>query len=205
MDNQRTYFDVATHRYPTGDAVNPPVRQQQELAHLQSCLGKLSGKHIIDFGAGSGRVTFWFLKRGYDVTAVDISPKSLEDLARIYKRIRTPSWGTLSTTTHFPTSALADAVVGADILHHVDIPAYLPQFVRALKPGGRLAFSEPNGRMPLWYIFLLLNRLPWSIERGIVNTTSGNLRATWRNAGLRNIAICGHGLFAYRLIITAQV
>ena len=37
-----------------------------------------------------------------------------------------------------------DSVVGSSILHHVDMGAALKEIHRVLKPGGRLAFAEPN-------------------------------------------------------------
>lgn len=195
MNDQQAFFDEPSHRYPIDAAVHPSLSQQLEMEHLQQSLGILSGNRILDFGAGSGRVTFWFLKRGYDVTAVDVSPKSLRGLRRVYTRERQSSWGTLTTANRLPQEAGAyDAVVGADILHHVDINKYLPLLYRTLKPGGRVAFSEPNAWHLPWYIFLLWQRLPWSIERGILLMSIPKLTTLFRENGFRNVSINGHGL-----------
>lgn len=197
MNDQQHYFDDAAHRYP--NAVNPPLAQQLEMEHLERSLGKLSGKTILDFGAGSGRVTFWFLKRGYDVTAVDVSLKSLTDLKRMYKYKRTSSWGKLKTTTALPEKQF-DAIVGADILHHIDLPTYLPRLYRMLKPFGRIAFSEPNAVHLLWYIHYLREGIPWHIEKGILQCTITNLVKLFRHTGFSKVDVKGHGIIPTKLL-----
>ena len=37
-----------------------------------------------------------------------------------------------------------DAVYGSSILHHLDLDAALAEVHRVLRPGGRMAFAEPN-------------------------------------------------------------
>lgn len=199
MNNQRAYFDEAAHRYPT--PVDPPLAQQLEVEHLERALGSIPGKTVMDFGAGSGRVTFWFLKKGYDVTAVDISPQSLSDLVRHYKQYKQPSWGILLTSSKLPNIRY-DAIVGADILHHVDMKEYLPRLYSILKSGGRIAFSEPNAWFLPWYAYIVLRRLPWSIEKGILQITIPKIKQGLERAKFSDISIHGF-LFHFRLIITA--
>lgn len=196
-DNQQRYFDDASHRYP--DVVDPPFAQRLEMEHLERALGKTPGKNIMDFGAGSGRVTCWFLKKGYNVTAVDISQKSLSDLTRLFRRHRKPSWGILKTATKLPKSEF-DAIVGADILHHVSLNTYLPKLYRTLKSDGRIAFSEPNAWHLPWYIHWYIERIPWEIERGALQCTLINLQKQLHRAHFSDVTIAGHGLFPTRLL-----
>lgn len=195
MNDQQKYFDTKSHRYP--HALHPAFSQRLELAHLEEALGP-TPKTLVDFGAGSGRVAIWFLKKGCDVTAVDVSAQSLLDLQRAYRRQRTKSWGRLRITTRLPNTTF-DAVVGADILHHVDIKTYLPRLASLLKPGGRIAFSEPNAWHIPWYFHWMNERIPWRIEKGVLQCTIPNLRKQMRFSGFHHIRIDGHGLIPTRL------
>lgn len=194
MNDQRTYFDESAHRYPQPNTVNPPYAQRLEMEHLHKSIGALSGNNILDFGAGSGRVTFWFLKQGYDVTAVDISKKSLSALEQTYKKHKTSSWGLLKTANRLPTKKF-DAIVGADILHHVSIKEVLPMLIKVLRSGGAISFSEPNAWHLLWYIHYWFSGIPWHIENGILQCTYYNLKKLFHHEKFRNVTLVGHGLF----------
>lgn len=200
MDDQKQYFDEPDHRYPEQDVVHPPLAQTLEMEHLQHVLGVLSGNTILDFGSRSGRVTMWFLQQGYDVTAVDVSPNSLRDLRRLYAKQRRSSWGSLTTMTHVPSAGAFDAVVGADILHHVEINRYLPKLHRILAPGGSIAFSEPNAWHFPWYVHWLKEKIPWSIEKGVLQCTRHTLTKRMNQAGFQDIRLVGHGLIPTRLL-----
>ncbi len=93
MNDQQIYFDESTHRHPFENALHPMLYQQLEMAHLEKSLSLSSGSRLLDFGAGSGRVTFWFLKKGYDVTTVDVSKQSLKDVSNMYHKHKTSTWG----------------------------------------------------------------------------------------------------------------
>lgn len=195
MNGQQIYFDTKDHRYP--HAFNPAYSQRLELEHLERALGQ-TPKTILDFGAGSGRVSIWFLKKGCDVTAVDVSKRSLLDLRDAYLRQKSASWGKLRIATRLP-EAKFDAVVGADVLHHVDIREYLPKLTALLVPGGRIAFSEPNAWHIPWYLHWMKEGIPWNIEKGVLQCTMGNLMKIVDLSGLRNVRVVGHGLIPTRL------
>ena len=193
MNDQRTYFDQLAHRYPQPNTVNPPYAQLLELLALESSLKLKPASTIIDFGAGNGRVSLYFLKKGHNVIAVDISKHSLHALQTIYNEHKTSSWGTLTTHTKLPT-ILVDAIVGADILHHVSIKEVLPKLIKLLKHEGTLSFSEPNAWHLLWYIHYWLSRIPWDIEKNILQCTYFNLFTLFQNAQFSHVSIIGHGL-----------
>lgn len=73
-----------------------------------------------------------------------------------------------------------DGVFGIDILHHVADPSRVfAELARVLRPGGHLAFVEPNP----WYPVNLVVALS-PIERGIYRITVPNLRRWAATAGL---------------------
>jgi SAM-dependent methyltransferase len=101
------------------------------------------GAHILDAGSGSGRDTKIFLKRGYQVTAIDASPK----LARLADEY-----------THHPCQVLRfqdlafertfDGVWACASLLHVprnEMEDVLFRFGKALKPGGIMYVSLKEG------------------------------------------------------------
>lgn len=190
---QRYYFDKNSNQYPKQLILSPPKQHQLEVEHLDKLLNLSSPKEILDFGSGSGRMTIPYLQKGYNVTAVDVSPKSLANLQLLYHKNKTASWGKLTTHTSIPPNKSFDAIIGSDILHHINMPLTLPKLYRALKDGGILVISEPNGLNILWYIFILL-RLPWSIEKGIRQCTILYLNKQFKKAGFRHVHIEGHGL-----------
>lgn len=193
MKSQADYFDQPTHRFPPSQILTPPPYQQLELLNLQQALLLKPPAQLIDYGAGSGRVSIHFLKQGFDVLAVDISKQSLHDLEQLYLDHKAQSWGHLTTATKLPTKTIADGLVGADILHHVDLPATLSLMKKALKPGGNLAFSEPNAWHLPWYLFLLVERVPWSIEKNIIHNNILYLKKHFNRAGFHQLKISGHG------------
>ncbi len=191
MDNkiQRIYFDKQKNRYKITLLKHPPKRQILEYQQMETILHLPVGSKLIDFGSGNGRVSLYFLSRGYNVHAVDLSKKSLDDLKRVYNQIKKSSWGALTTSTTLPITPLFDGIIGADILHHVDIHTILLQLKKTLKKNGVLVFSEPNGLNPLWYIYIFLKRLPWNIEKNIIHTNPLQITCAFQRSGYTDIHI----------------
>jgi ubiquinone/menaquinone biosynthesis C-methylase UbiE len=102
------------------------------------------GRKVLEIGCGSGTLTEKLAATGAQITATDIFPEFLE-LTR--KRITTGHVVTeiadAETLAGSADSSL-DAVVGLSILHHLDIDKTLANIYRVLKPGGAMAFAEPN-------------------------------------------------------------
>lgn len=192
---QAAYFDVQSNRHPHDAALHPKRAQRLELERMMALLTLPPGAHLLDFGAGSGRVSLWFLRHGYNVTAVDVSKQSLRDLFAVYKTAKKRSWGTLSTAQTIPKGKKFDGIVGADILHHIPINTYLPLFHQALRHRAPAVFSEPNACHLPWYIHFFRSRIPWSVERGILQCTARNLTRSFFAASFSDVSIEGHGLF----------
>lgn len=187
--NQQIYFDKQKNRYNVELLKTPSKRQLLEYQEMETVLNLPFRSNLIDFGSGNGRVSLYFLSRGYNIHAVDVSKISLLELTRIYKQIKTSSWGILTTATQLPTTPLFDGIVGADILHHVDIHTILPQLKKTVKKNGVLVFSEPNGWNLLWYVYIFLRRLPWNIEKNIIYTNPFSIIQALKKVGYSNIHI----------------
>ncbi|HZU12956.1 MAG TPA: class I SAM-dependent methyltransferase [Chloroflexota bacterium] len=189
---QAAFFDRQRNRYAVDAILRPPYHTQLELAQILRRIDALKlgpDDTIVDFGAGSGRVSIPLLQRGHPVVAVDVSEQSLAELRALAESLGLTG---LTTSTTLPTGDFG-AIVGADILHHVDMEEYLPGMHAALQPGGAIVFSEPGALNPAWYVYLPLF-YDWSVERGVMTCTSWNLSRSLRRHGFTDITLTGLGL-----------
>ncbi|MBS3734489.1 MAG: class I SAM-dependent methyltransferase [Phycisphaerae bacterium] len=99
---------------------------------------------MLDLGAGAGTQGAWFAARGFDVTAVDISP-------RVVKLCRAK--GLEAHVASFEDLPFAEGVFDATLamssLLHVPKPhwpAVLAEAARVLRPGGLLCVGSHGGR-----------------------------------------------------------
>jgi 2-polyprenyl-3-methyl-5-hydroxy-6-metoxy-1,4-benzoquinol methylase len=177
-----TYFDFVTARFLA--AVDPRP-----------------GERVLELGASGGRFTVPLLDRGCRVTAVDISPRSIEYLDRLLSGH--PRRGELTLVVD-DASALErvtardfDAVVGAHILHHVqDLDGLLARARERLRPGGRVVFLEPNPWNPQWYVQVTLHpRRSWRVERGLLRMWPGPVRRRLLTAGFAPARVATFGCF----------
>lgn len=189
---QKIFFNLGKNRYPTSAILNPPYHTQLELSQIISKLpDKLSGD-IIDFGAGSGRITIPLLENGQRVLAVDISRLSLKELRKTARKI--PNSQLIVSPGLSNKIPGCRAIIGADILHHIDIKDYVRQFYDVLPYGGKAIFSEPGAFNFFWYIYLPVFS-SWPIEQGLKQCTYYNLLRLFKEAGFKEVKITGLGLF----------
>lgn len=101
------------------------------------------GMRVLEVGCGTGLFTKIMAERGGHILAIDLSPDLLEfararPLPPDLVEFREVSFEEIGKDTQF------DAVVGSSVLHHLDIPVAVRQMYELLKPGGVIAFAEPN-------------------------------------------------------------
>ncbi|WP_250037710.1 class I SAM-dependent methyltransferase [Paractinoplanes maris] len=91
--------------------------------------------HVVDLGAGTGKLTRQIRDRGLDVTAVEPSAGMLDQL-----RVSVPDVkAVLGSAEEIPLpDGSADVVLVAQAWHWVDPARAVPEIDRVLSPGGRL-------------------------------------------------------------------
>lgn len=103
------------------------------------------GKKALEIGCGTGLFSRIFAESGAQILAVDISPELID----IAKRFDFPKKNVNFRDVPFEDDSLNndgpfDAVIGSSVLHHLEVKPALKRIFELLKPGGILAFAEPN-------------------------------------------------------------
>lgn len=110
---------------------------------ISKAAGLKPGVQVLELGCGTGFFTEIFAKSAASIKAVDIS---VELLAQAEQRELPANQVEFicQRFEDFDSASVFDAVIGSSVLHHLDIEPALKNIYRLLKPGGRMAFAEPN-------------------------------------------------------------
>jgi ubiquinone/menaquinone biosynthesis C-methylase UbiE len=128
-----------------------PVFKEAEAYHV-AALGDVHGRHVLDYGCGTGGTATQLLAQGAQVTGFDIShARLMEARQRVAGEPGDAATGLLQCAAEMlPFSDGAfDAVLGKQILHHLDLKIAIPEIARVLRPGGRAVFLEPLIHNPI--------------------------------------------------------
>jgi 2-polyprenyl-3-methyl-5-hydroxy-6-metoxy-1,4-benzoquinol methylase len=138
------------------DGSRPPYPNREHVEFLDfvfARLGDLSGKRVLEVGCGSGNLTVYFARRGATAVGVDVSEGMLA-LARRRAAVNGVSEhvelvaGAVEDLDH-PAGSY-DAVVGNQVLHHLDLPRAMPNIARLVGERGVALFAEPVLLLPEW-------------------------------------------------------
>jgi SAM-dependent methyltransferase len=118
------------------------AQRRAEMLLAGAALGP--GRLALEVGCGTGVFLEQVAASGAEVRGIDLSE---ELLLRARQRV-----GGLANVRlvrgnaeqmPFPTGSF-DAAYGSSVLHHLNLERSLREILRVLKPGGRIAFAEPN-------------------------------------------------------------
>jgi 2-polyprenyl-6-hydroxyphenyl methylase/3-demethylubiquinone-9 3-methyltransferase len=103
--------------------------------------------HMLDLGCGSGEIAAAFADTGWLVTACDLSPRMIETARARWVDERI-DWELLSPGDKLPFPAASfDLVLCSSVLEYIDdLPAYLGEIARVLRPGGWCCATVPDMR-----------------------------------------------------------
>jgi SAM-dependent methyltransferase len=117
-------------------------------AEAATWLAGLEHAHLLELGAGTGKLTAELVRQGHKVIATDPLAAMLRHLVRHLPS--TPA--AVAAAERIPLgSRSVDAVIGAQCFHWWDVDRALPEVARVLRPGGHLAL--------VWN--LRDDRIPW--------------------------------------------
>jgi SAM-dependent methyltransferase len=113
-------------------------------------LGDVRGLRVLDFGCGHGMAAVVLGRRGARVTAFDLSAGYLAEARHRAAASKIDIAFLQVNGERLPfADAAFDRIWGNAILHHLDLPAAVPELRRILRPGGIAVFCEPWGGNPL--------------------------------------------------------
>lgn len=114
---------------------------------------KWEGAKVLEVGCGTGRISNELIKRGADLTVVDIGPGLVSQTTH-----RVGCRGVAGDATNLPVADSSfDLVVSSECIEHTPNPwAALDEFARVVRPNGVICFTTPNR---LWYPVLVLSRV----------------------------------------------
>ncbi len=187
--SQLDYYDQSAEQYESGDGIQRTLNRafERKARILMKSLGVGPWDVVLEVGAGSGLLT-WFMAqrlRFARYLALDLSQGML-DLAR--KRLAGKTSLEFvradAARTGLP-SDLATAVIGCDIIHHLEFPENaLREWYRLARPGARLAILETNPKNPLHWRFIGVEHE----VRSWLNTDT-NLKRWTEAAGWRDVRV----------------
>lgn len=183
---------IAAHAEEVWNWDSPAGRSRAErragLYVVHAALGP--GRLGLELGCGTGLFLERVARSGARLVGVDLSG---ELLARARERVGgLPNVRIARVDAHrlpFPAGRF-DAVYGSSVLHHLDLEAALLETRRVLKPGGRIAFTEPN----LWnpqvaYMYLVGPRERFGLSPDEMAFTRSHIRGLLARLGFADVVV----------------
>lgn len=190
---QRAYFEGRPK--PRMVPVDTPYLRRQA-DRLVDVAGLEPGARVLDVGCGMGRYTIPLADRGFAMEGLDLSPVLLEAL-RAYDGGRDRIAVHVADVADPPEGLRGrfDAVIGFFALHHVhDLEACFQGMTQLVKPGGSIAFLEPNPLNPLYYVQMAVTPgMSWEGDGGLVRMRPRRVFGAMRAAGLTPTSVTRFG------------
>lgn len=137
-----------------------PVRRKMRSRRIAERAGLVPGEglRILDIGCGIASYTLPLATQTAGaIVGIDVTPQVLKTAIRaVPENVRFVAAD--ASRLPFPDQSI-DAVVGNAILHHLPLEVAIPEFLRVLRPGGRICFAEPNFVNPHVFVILSVPRL----------------------------------------------
>lgn len=189
LDLAKTHFG---HRY----MLNWALQRLPELNHAR----------VLDIGVGEGQSSALMARAGAQVTGIDVSSEALERARELARRSGvTPEFIRMAgEELHFPDGSF-DAILCMSAYHHMDLERATREFVRVLRPGGRVVMIEPLAtNPPAWcyrHVGRLFAREATSEETPLKVGDLGLLRKHFRRVEWEGMFLLSVGVFGLERVL----
>jgi len=151
------YHDIYAHHADDYDRLVAAEDWEGRLGPAIAAIARLEGAHVLEVGAGTGRITRLLLTRGAHAVAVDRAPAMLEVARRNLAAFAPESWQLLCADAEaLPVpDNWADVAIAGWVFGHFrswhpqdwrgHVQRGLDEMARALRPGGALILIETLG------------------------------------------------------------
>jgi 2-polyprenyl-3-methyl-5-hydroxy-6-metoxy-1,4-benzoquinol methylase len=188
-EKQENYFEERSEVYREWYGESSPFHLEISKQFINFA-GVTSRMSILETGCGFGRLTIPLLETGAKVTGLDIVDGSFEFLrSKVDKLGLGQNFATLKSSMEMlPGNGEYDLIIGRGVLHHIDDPAVaFASIFEALKPGGRVAFLDPNPFQLAWLALVLLHpNLSFEMEKNLWRGTPGTIKKIFNEQNFIN-------------------
>lgn len=115
------------------------------LAAVEGYLAARSIETVLDFGCGSGVMSYILSGFAQRVVATDIEPATFNRMQQMISFPRNIGFATAAELANEAYRQSFDAIIALDVLEHIqDLKGTLQKFKKLLKPGGVVVISGPT-------------------------------------------------------------
>ncbi|WP_368744595.1 class I SAM-dependent methyltransferase [Desertibaculum subflavum] len=169
------------------------ITERIERGVILDLIGEVGGRRVLDVGCGDGALAVDLLRRGAEVTGIDVSSAMIEAAKRRAAGLRGDIAFEIADARKLPfPDASFDVVTAITILCFIeDAQPVFREIARVLRPGGRLVIGE-LGKWSSWAAARRIRAwLGSPLWRAARFRTPGELRALASMAGLQTEIVRG--------------
>lgn len=126
------------------------LRKERRARLILEALAPFDDPLVLELGCGTGALTRYLLEiqPNLRLVGLDVSPLCVKEAIHRFQSYSRAEFQVANAYELPFHDRMADAVVAASVIHHLDVPRALRECYRVLKPGGVIWFSEPNMMNP---------------------------------------------------------
>jgi len=150
-EREKEYFDKA---FAEGTRVRTSkfysITQSSRDYYQTHILSNCRGKHVLEYGCGSGMFSVVVSRLAAQVTGIDLSEVAINRARETAEQhgAKKISFHVMDAESLTFADNAFDLICGIGILHHLDLARSFSELARTLKPNGQAIFMEPLNHNP---------------------------------------------------------